>query len=66
LSCSNTQAYRVDQWNLEAFQGYGIPTAQDVLDHEVDKKILVTSGVCSNQIGSKTEAYATCQKILEG
>jgi hypothetical protein len=36
-----------------------------VPDHEVGNKILVASGVCSNLIGSKNEAYATCQRILE-
>jgi len=40
-------------------------TDQDVSNHEAENKILVVIGVCDNQIGSKIEAYATCQRILE-
>jgi len=36
-----------------------------VSDHEADNKILVVIGVCNNQIGSKIEAYASRQRILE-
>jgi hypothetical protein len=36
-----------------------------VSEHEAENKILVVIGVCNNQIGSKTEAYANRQRILE-